>query len=97
MQDKMRGARDDRTRQHRLKLRAAFETLQVPAAQTGLIKRRPVSLCLNSQTLAAFGATRVDHGTAATGFHADQKAVSAGATNFGRLVCAFHFGNPKKL
>jgi hypothetical protein len=52
---------------------------------------------LNSQTLAALGAAGVDHSATATGFHADQKAVSAGATNFGRLVCAFHFGNPKRL
>jgi hypothetical protein len=52
---------------------------------------------LDSQTLAALGAASVDHSATATGFHADQKAVGASATNFGRLVCAFHFGNPKRL
>jgi hypothetical protein len=45
---------------------------------------------LNSQALAAFGAARVDHGAATTGFHANQKTVGTGATDFGRLVSAFH-------
>ena len=52
---------------------------------------------LNSQTLAALGATSVDHSSAATGFHANQKTVSAGAFDLGGLVSAFHFGNPKGL
>jgi hypothetical protein len=52
---------------------------------------------LDSQTLAAFGTARVNHGTAATGFHANQKTVGAGAANLGGLVSAFHFGNPKGL
>jgi len=43
-----------------------------------------------SQTLAALGAASVDHGTAATGLHADEKAVGAGAADFGWLVSAFH-------
>jgi hypothetical protein len=51
----------------------------------------------DSQALAAFGAARVDHSTAATGFHANQKTVSAGAADLGGLVSAFHFGNPKGL
>jgi hypothetical protein len=51
----------------------------------------------DGQALTAFGAARIDHGTAATGFHADQKTVSAGAADLGGLVSAFHFGNPKGL
>ena len=46
--------------------------------------------CSDSQTLAAFGATCVDHGTATAGLHADQKTVGTGAAGFGRLVSAFH-------
>lgn len=52
---------------------------------------------LDRQTLAAFGATSVDHGTAAASFHANQETVSAGAADLGGLVSAFHFGNPKGL
>jgi hypothetical protein len=48
------------------------------------------SLRLDSQALAAFGAACVDYGTAAAGFHANQKTVGTGATDFGRLVSAFH-------
>jgi hypothetical protein len=44
----------------------------------------------DSQTLAAFGAACVDHGTATTGLHANQEAVGTGATCFGGLVGAFH-------
>jgi hypothetical protein len=49
-----------------------------------------VQLGLNSQALAAFGATCVDHCTATAGFHANQKPVGASAADFGRLVGAFH-------
>jgi hypothetical protein len=45
---------------------------------------------LDGQALAAFGTASVDHGAAAFGFHANQKTVSAGAANFGGLVCTFH-------
>jgi len=44
----------------------------------------------DSQALAALGAACVDDGAAATGLHADQKAVGACAPHFGRLVGAFH-------
>ena len=44
----------------------------------------------DGQTFAAFGATRIDHGATAPGFHSNQKSMGACATNFGRLVCAFH-------
>jgi len=36
----------------------------------------------NSQAFAAFSTSRVDHCTAATGFHADQKAMGTGAAGF---------------
>src|SRR3990167_3084919 len=49
----------------------------------------------DSQTLAALGATGVDHSTATTGLHANEKAVGAGAFDFGRLVGAFHDGSVK--
>ena len=45
---------------------------------------------LDSQALAALGAACVDHGTATTGFHADQKTVGTGTADFGRLVSTFH-------
>jgi hypothetical protein len=44
----------------------------------------------DSQALAALGAARIDHGTAAAGFHANQKTVGTGATCLGGLVGAFH-------
>jgi hypothetical protein len=47
-------------------------------------------LTLDSQTLAALGATSIDDGAATTGLHADQKAMGAGATGFGGLISAFH-------
>jgi hypothetical protein len=49
-----------------------------------------VEKALDSQTLAAFGATCIDHSATATGFHANQKAVGTGATCLGWLVGAFH-------
>ena len=48
---------------------------------------------LDGQALAALGAASVDHGTAATGFHANEKTVCTGAANFGGLVSAFHDGS----
>jgi hypothetical protein len=45
---------------------------------------------LDRQTLAAFGTASVDHSAAATGFHADQKAVGTCAAGLGGLVSAFH-------
>ena len=53
-------------------------------------KRRP-DTGLDSQALAAFGATGVDDSATAAGFHANQKAVGTGTAGLGRLVCAFHF------
>ena len=45
---------------------------------------------LDRQTLATFGAPGCDHSAAATRLHARQKAVRAGALDFGGLVCSFH-------
>src|SRR4051812_39555345 len=45
---------------------------------------------LQAQALAALGAAGVDDGAAATGLHADEEAVGAGAAHFGGLVGAFH-------
>jgi hypothetical protein len=47
-------------------------------------------LGLNSQALAAFGATCVDDRAATACFHANQKPVGTCAADFGRLVGAFH-------
>ena len=55
-----------------------------------MVHSQAVEQALDSQTLAALGAACVDHGTATTGFHADQKAVSTCAACFGGLVGAFH-------
>ena len=44
----------------------------------------------DSQPFAAFGASGIDDSTAATGFHANQKAVGARTAGFRRLVSAFH-------
>lgn len=75
-----------------LKLAAGFKSLQFKAepklwTSCALCGQRQ----LDGETLAAFGATSVDHCTATAGFHANQKTVSAGAFDLGRLVSAFHF------
>jgi len=44
----------------------------------------------DSQTMATFGAASGDNCAATAGFHANQEAMSALATNYGRLICAFH-------
>jgi hypothetical protein len=81
-----------------LKLASRFQSLHLVVAAKLLIS---FALCgqLNSdsQALAALGAAGIDHSAAATGLHANQKAVSAGAANLGGLVSAFHFENPKGL
>jgi hypothetical protein len=50
----------------------------------------PQSDVLDSQALTALGAACIDDGSAAAGLHANQEAVGTGATDFGRLVSAFH-------
>lgn len=49
---------------------------------------------LDGQALTALGAACVNHSTTATGLHTNQKAMGAGAADFGGLVSAFHFGIP---
>ncbi len=44
----------------------------------------------DGQTLAALGAACIQHGTAATGLHADQEAMGAGTAGLRRLVGALH-------
>ena len=84
--------------QHRLKLRAGFETLQNPSNLAKQVTNRVQPMAASDcQALATLGATGVDHGAAATRFHADQKAMGTGAADFGGLVSAFHIGNPKSL
>jgi hypothetical protein len=54
-------------------------------------------LALDGQTLAALGATSVDHGTATLGLHANQETVGTGAADFGRLVSTFHVGSLRRF
>ena len=72
----------------RLKIGPRFETFHGQAMQW-----IGPALRLNRQTLAAFGAACVDHSAAATGFHANQKAMGTGAAGLGGLVGAFHRGS----
>lgn len=55
------------------------------------------SLNSDSQTLATLGATSIDDGAAATGLHADQKAVGASAAGLRGLVGAFHGVSSEKI
>jgi hypothetical protein len=84
--------------QDSLKLASRFQSLHLVVTAKLLIS---FALCgqskSDSQALAALGATGIDHCTTATGLHANQKAVGAGAANLGGLVSAFHFENPKGL
>ena len=77
--------------QNGLKLRPGFKPLHwrpasVKARKTGLNAKSS----LDSQAFTALGAAGSNHCAATTGFHACQKAVGAGALDFGRLVGAFH-------
>ena len=54
-------------------------------------------LALDGQTLAALGATCVDHGTATLGLHANQETVGTGAADLGRLVSTFHVGSSRRF
>jgi hypothetical protein len=54
------------------------------------LDRLQVDGVLNSETLAALGAARVDHSAPPTGLHANQKAMGTGAAGLGRLVGALH-------
>jgi hypothetical protein len=75
-----------------LKLRSRLKPLhegQTPAQEVLSCKSRRLA-DLDSQALAALGASGCNHSTAATRLHARQKAVRTGALDFGRLVCTFH-------
>jgi hypothetical protein len=52
-------------------------------------------LGLDSQALAALGATSVQHGAATAGSHTDTETVGALAADDGRLVSTFHLGLAK--
>jgi hypothetical protein len=84
MQGKVRGSGDRGPGQNCLKLGPRLQSLHGSARYARGQQK------LDSQALAAFGAACVDHGTAATGLHANQKTMGTGATDFGRLVSAFH-------
>jgi hypothetical protein len=98
VQNKMGRSCGRLSRHHGLKFAPRFESVQFFAAPDGPGRRvsagRPGS---DRQALAALGTPCIDNGAAATGFHTNQKAVGAGATDFGRLVSAFHDDNPKGL
>ena len=73
--------------QHALEINGTQKTGN-HAAGRGAVS--PGARASDGQALAALGAAGVDHGTAATGLHADQEPMGAGAANFGGLVSAFH-------
>jgi hypothetical protein len=66
----------------------AMPRLQPPEVAMG--HEQTAEQSLDSQALAALGATRIDHSATTAGFHANQKAVGTGATCLGGLVSAFH-------
>ena len=66
----------------------AMPRLQPPEVAMG--HEQTAEQSLDSQALAALGATRIDHSATTAGFHANQKAVGTGATCLGWLVGAFH-------
>ena len=62
-------------------------------------KRSVRRLESDGETLATLGTTCRDDGTATTGLHANEEAVRASATDFGRLIGTLHDekspGNPR--
>ena len=67
---------------------------QVAQSSAGLAQpSQATATDLDGQALTAFGAAGVDHSAATFGLHANQEAVSAGAADFGGLVCTFHDGD----
>ena len=79
------------TGQSRLELCSRLQSLQFEATPEVQFNRALLSQSdSDRQTFAPFGATGVDNGAAATGFHANQEAVCTGAANLGGLVSAFH-------
>jgi hypothetical protein len=98
MQRKMGCFGNSRPTKRCLKLRTCLKSphdnavgeLQVSRHQKPISPGLQGPLKLDSQALAAFGATRVDHCATTTGFHANQKTMGTGAADFGGLVSAFH-------
>ena len=81
-----------------LKLATRLQSLHWElAAELRIGFARCKCLKLNGQVLATLGATGIDHSSATTGLHANEKTVRACAANLGGLVSAFHFENPKGL
>jgi hypothetical protein len=89
MQNEVVGASQRSASQNCLKLRAGLKPIQLvqPARSAPGGTQR---LKLDSQTLAALGAACIDYSAATACLHANQEAVGTGATDFGRLVSAFH-------
>jgi len=90
VQREMMRSSHSRCSQNGLKLTTTLEALQNELA-CAKNQRQASTFSLNSQTLAAFGATCIDHGATATGFHANQKAMGTGTADLRWLVSAFHF------
>ena len=78
----MAGVLPGRCRRHRPAYRARSGPVR--------LANEPARAASDSQALAAFGAARGDHRTSATGLHAHEKAVGAGASGLRGLVGAFH-------
>jgi hypothetical protein len=58
------------------------------------LRGRPVSgPKLDGETLAAFRAACINHGTTTAGCHAGTKTVGASTVNNAGLVCSFHAKN----
>jgi len=85
MQHKMRRACNGYCRHDSLKFRPLLQTFH-GAWVAALFSGQK----LNSQSLATFGTTCIDHSATTTCFHTDQKAMGTGASSFRRLVSAFH-------
>ena len=88
VQRKMRRFGGNARSHDRLKVGPGLESLHGQAMQW-----IGPALGLDRQTLAALGAACVDHSAAATGLHANQKAMGTGAAGLRGLVSAFHRGS----
>jgi hypothetical protein len=80
--------------QYSLELRPRFESLHVrcwaEVEKSGAVVRANRGAGLDSQALAALGATCVDDGTATAGFHTDHETMGTGTLDFRWLISAFH-------
>jgi hypothetical protein len=82
------------TRQYGLKLFPGLQPPRLHGALKSTAQNRYRALAersgLDSQALAALGTTRVDHGAATTGLHADQETMGTRTADLGGLVSTFH-------